>query len=152
MLTKITLITGVILTVLIILAACRSKISHCWAHGDPEKRAKWICNKITSELDLDDAQKVQLNRIKEEILAKHREFKSESKQDEHVQRFLTEVTKDSLDRNFLLEVTDEKMRQLDEMRAFLVDKLVEFHAMLTPEQKEKLTEKITEFHETYHKE
>jgi protein CpxP len=150
MLTKVLIISAAIFTVFVLLAACHPKSSLCWAHGDPEKRAQWIAKKIASELDLDNTQKVTMNRIKDEILAKHREFKSETKQNEHLQRFLTEVTKDTLDRDILIELSDEKIKQFYEIRSFLVDKIVEFHAILTPEQKEKLVKKISEFHEKSH--
>jgi Spy/CpxP family protein refolding chaperone len=152
MLGKVIIISAVVITIVILLAACRSKFSHCWAHGDPEKKVNWITKKISSELDLNDTQKEKLNSIKEEILAKHSEFKSTNKREEHLNRFLEEIKKDSLDREFLVEISDEKMQHFEEIRSFAVEKLIEFHAILTPEQKEKLAEKITEFHEKFHKE
>lgn len=149
---KVIIISTAILTFLILLAACRTKFSHCWAHGDSEKRINWLAKKITSELDLNDDQQITLNRIKEEIMAKQREFRSANKREEHLNRFLDEIKKDSLDREVLIKITDERLNHINEMRTFLIDKLIEFHAVLTPEQKEKLAEKIIKLYEKYHKE
>jgi protein CpxP len=151
MLNKVLIIAAAFFTILILLAACRTKFNHCWAHGDPEKRAEWITKKITSELDLDNAQKIILNRIKDEILAKNRELQTTSKQEDYINKIYGELKKDTLDRQILIEFTEEKMQHIEELRAFVIDKCIEFHSVLKPPQKEKLVKKITEYHKQFYK-
>lgn len=51
-------------------------VGGCSRHyRSPEKRAEFVVKKINSELDLNDSQKKELYRIKDEILSKRKELK-----------------------------------------------------------------------------
>ena len=59
-------ITSLSLIALLAIINCR--------HHSMEQRAEWIVKKVSSELDLDDKQKTELQRIKKEILDKRKGF------------------------------------------------------------------------------
>jgi periplasmic protein CpxP/Spy len=112
-------------------------------HGSPEKKAEWIVSKISSELDLTDEQKLELNRIKDEALEKYREHREERKT-VHA-RIVNLITSDTLDVDEVNKIFDEREKKQKEMRPFIIEKIVEFHRILKPEQKEKLVRKLEKF-------
>lgn len=116
-------------------------------HKSPEKKAVWIVGKIASELDLTDDQKLELERIKDEALEKYREHR-EKRKAVH-ERIISLVKSDTLDVDEVNRIFDEKEARQKEMRPFIIEKIVEFHRILKPEQKEKLVEKLQDFRE-YH--
>ena len=151
MLCKILLITAIILVLLVLLMACHTKASHCWLDNNPEKKARWITKKIAGELDLTEAQKDTLNRIKDELLAKILVYRNNKEAENIYQQVLTIIKRDTLDRKLLWQLSEEKMQHIDEIRALMIDKLAEFHAMLTPAQKEKLARKLDRLYPTCHR-
>jgi Spy/CpxP family protein refolding chaperone len=123
---------------------CRHK------YKSPEKRAEWIVGKIASELDLDDDQKLELDRIKDEALEKYREHREKRKAIHG--RVIELVKSDTLDVDEVNRIFDEREKKMKKMRPFIIEKITEFHRILKPEQKEKLAEKLQEFkkrHEAY---
>ncbi len=112
-------------------------------HGSPEKKAEWIVGKISSELDLTDDQKLEIDRIKDEVLEKFREHRKTRKAMH--ERVIRLVKSDTLDVDEINRIFDEKEARHREMRPFIIEKIVEFHRILKPEQKEKLAEKLEEF-------
>jgi len=122
-------------------AGCRHHSMHCSA----EKKAEWVTKKISRELDLTDEQKLKLNQIKDEFLAKKNELHGNRK--EMLDAFLLQVNSSQIDEEKLNSLIAEKETKMIEMRKYLVSKFAEFHAVLTPEQRGKLAAKVSEFHE-----
>jgi len=110
----------------------------------PEKKADWLVEIASKELDLSTDQKAKLNQIKDEVLAKMQTFRGlrEGLREE----VLSQVRKESVDQQKLNQLLGEKEAQIKEMRTFLVAKFAEFHGMLTPEQRLKLAEGLDRFH------
>jgi Spy/CpxP family protein refolding chaperone len=98
-------------------------------------------------LDLNDSQKKEVVRIKDEILAKRKGFKA----DHHAmfETVLAQVKGESVDEALLNQLFQDKEAQFKEMRGFMISKFAEFHKILTPVQREKLVKKMNEFHEHF---
>lgn len=110
----------------------------------PEKKADWMAKKIASKLDLNDAQKAKLSRIKEEVLAR---MKNESAGREKTGREAIALVKsDRLDAAAVNRIFDEREAAMKRLKPFIVEKIVEFHAMLTPEQRAKLADYMEKHH------
>jgi protein CpxP len=128
-----------------ILCGCHPGFECRCFQVSPEKKADWIVKKVSKELNLKQDQKEKLVQIKEELLAKHKEFMSPH--EKLLNAFLTEAVKDTVDQKILNRSVEETHQQMEGMRPFLISKFVKFHAMLTLEQRVKLAEKIRQFHQ-----
>jgi len=116
-------------------------------HPSPEKRADWVVKKVSSKLDLNTDQKAKLNKIKEEVLAK---MKEESANREKVGReALTLVKSDKVDAAAVNKLFDEREAAMKRLKPFFVEKIVEFHGMLTPEQRAKLADYMEKHHRRF---
>jgi len=117
--------------------------SNCKGHYNFEKRVEWVAGKLSSKLDLDDAQKAKLETLKSELIAKHKEMKP--KRDAWMTEVISQIRKDAVDTKVLDKVgADQDLRHI-EMRKFFQAKMIEFHAVLRPEQREKLAELVEKF-------
>ena len=128
---------------------CHSHFSHgCGFHGSHEKKAEWILKKVSKTLDISKEQKKKLALIMDEVKAKHQD--QVTSHNAMFDAFLEQVRSDQIDEEDLSKRLDEQHAKMDQMRPFVVSKIKEFHAMLTPEQREKLAEKMAEYHRKWH--
>ena len=104
--------------------------------------ADYAVKKLTDKLDLTKEQQVQLEKIKVEVVAQHKEMKGEKGQ--HFGLILDEFSKDTLDTTKLTAAMEAKQTKKSKHQAFMVEKLAEFHAILTPAQRTKLVEYLAE--------
>lgn len=111
-------------------AGCRP-----WKHKSPEERAEWLVKRINKELDLNDSQKQTLQRIKEELIAKHNAEKPQ------IQQQFSELNQliraETLDQAKLKELRKRHQAHREAMEALFVEKVVEFHKVLSAEQRNK---------------
>ena len=138
-----TIIIGSILTLcisLLFFAGCR--------HRGPHGGAAFMIDYLSEALDLSESQQDQLDEIKEEMFAKVKEMRAK-KRAQH-DEFMALITSEQLDPAQVKSMVAEHRAQMDEVVDMAVDRVVAFHSTLTPEQKEKLAEKIEKFHR-YHK-
>jgi protein CpxP len=110
----------------------------------PEKRAEWIVDKIKNKLDLSKEQVTEVNKIKDEILAKRDEFKS--LHEGVYETVLKEIRSDKIDVNGINQLLSAKEVKFKELRIFMISEAAKFHAVLTPEQREKLAKELEEHH------
>jgi Spy/CpxP family protein refolding chaperone len=132
-----------LLIALIIIVGAMSISSCARKWHTPEKRAEWMVKKISKELDLNDDQKAKLNKIKDEIMAKRQEFKG--MRTEISDEVISQFKSDKIDEAKLNQLFDSKADKMKEMKSFMISKLVEFHSILTLEQRNKFAEKIGKF-------
>jgi len=126
------------------MTGCRP---HVMFHGNPklrEKMGKAMIDHLSEELDLTRDQKTKVEQIHTEIKAKHDEM-CERKQSV-MSEFLNEMKKDSLYQQKLAAMMDEKYQHFESLKPFILEKITEFHAILTSEQRAKLATKLEEFH------
>ncbi len=103
-----------------------------------ESRADWVAGKLSSKLDLTKEQEDKLEIMKKEIVAKHLELKP--KNDLWMQSLLTQVRADKMDGKNIEKLGNDREASMTEMRKLVQQKLVEFHAILTPEQRKEFAE------------
>ena len=97
-------------------------------------------NRIASKLDLDQTQKAELKEIATEIAAKAKDMHAD-RETRH-QEFADLVRQASVSNDTVKQMIAEKMDKMQELAYFATDRLVAFHATLTPEQREKVAEHI----------
>jgi Spy/CpxP family protein refolding chaperone len=130
---------GVFISGALIFTGCRSH-SH-------EGKAEFMIDYVAETLDLTDEQRVQLDGIKDEFIAKAKEMHA---QKEVMQAaFMAELRKEEINRESLNDLIDQKRAQMDEFINLAMDRLIEFHKTLSAEQREKLVAKIEYFHEKH---
>jgi Spy/CpxP family protein refolding chaperone len=130
---------GVFISGALIFTGCRSH-SH-------EGKAEFMIDYVAETLDLTNEQRVQLDGIKDEFIAKAKEMHAQ-KEAMHA-AFMAELSKAELSRENLNDLIDQKRTQMDEFINLAMDRLVEFHKTLSAEQREKLVTKIEYFHEKH---
>ena len=103
----------------------------------------FMIGKIAGELDLNDQQKAEVEKIRDEIKAKMESNKPDRNNDmaEMEQMFRS----DSFDKQKALDLMKQNDAKRDEMRSFMLDEAAKFHSILTPEQRNKAVDKMKEF-------
>ena len=99
-------------------------------------------NRIASRLELSETQKAELKTITTEIAAKAKEMHAD-RQTRH-QELADLVRQETISRAEIDQKIDDKLTKIKELADFATDRLVTFHATLTPEQREKVAEHIEE--------
>jgi protein CpxP len=135
----------ILVVISVVAAGCCHRFyrNHCMPSH--KKAAQWIIKKLSKNLDLNEEQKKELNRIKDEISAKHQQLKSDHQ--EILNAVLLQIKNDKVDEAALNEIFDSKEEKIKEMRSFLIAKLAEFHSILTPAQRDKLAQHIKKYHD-----
>ena len=105
----------------------------------------FMMEKITQDLNLTDQQKTEVDKIREEIKAKMEEKKKDH--ESKMMEFENAFKQDKLDKETLKALMKKHDTEREEMRDFMLDELVKFHAVLTPEQRTKAVEKMHEMKE-----
>lgn len=144
---KIIIITAVVTLIVTVLVG-GGIMKYRFHHATPEKHAKRVVKMISWRLDLDDSQKAKLQDISRDALEKFREHRKSHKGDREV--FKNLITKDNLTRDDLEPMVEKRKAAMEEMKPFIMDKVLEFHAMLKPEQKKKLAELVDRHHHRWH--
>jgi Spy/CpxP family protein refolding chaperone len=102
----------------------------------PEQRAEHMVKYLASELKLDDSQKAQFEKIKDEFLTKRPDM---IKMREETVREANDMMRSAeIDKTRLNALVDKNQTQMSDMMRFIAAKFTEIHDMLTPEQREKL--------------
>lgn len=146
---KIWIIIGVaaLLVVGIGLVSCKA---HHWGHKmHGGKMLTWMAEKASKKLDLDDNQKVKLDALVQKYQPRFEEVREKHREAGEI--LIVEFKKDTFSRKAFESLMNDKKTDIHEL-AF--EFLSEFHAILTPEQREKATEhmkKHMERHKKWHK-
>lgn len=132
-------VSGVLAAVLIttvVLSACHGPRG--W--NNTEKRMDYAAYFIAGELDFDDAQKSQLESMKDEIALKMKEHQAEREaQKQYVASLVrtNELTEEAID-----EIFAKHQQHVEEMKPFIKEKILEFNAMLNNTQRDKVADFI----------
>ena len=97
------------------------------------------------DLDLSEQQKNEVMKIKEEIQLKMDSKNTDRKKD--MGEMMEMFRGDTFDKQKALDMMKQQDAERDEMRSFMLDQTAKFHAILTPEQRNKAVDKMKEFHE-----
>jgi len=143
--TKRILIAAIVFVSLaLVLAACGHSHFAGYHGATPEKRVEWVKKHIADELKLDEAQTAKLDAIATDLLDRRKKMAPER---EKGRLELAELVRsETLNRADLERLVDTKRAPIEEMIDVVMDHAVDFHQMLSPEQRILLAEKI-ETHE-----
>ena len=137
---RIAIIVTVFVAMTLVLAACGHSRFAGYHGTSPEKRVEWVKKHISDELNLDAAQNEKLDAIAADLLDRREKMAPER---EKGRLELAELVRaDKLDRADLEQLVDNKRAHIEEMIDVVMDHAVDFHQMLTPEQRTLLAEKI----------
>jgi Spy/CpxP family protein refolding chaperone len=135
-------------TALVLALAAAVVLVFGGCYRTPEQRAEHIVKRIASDLDLNEAQKAHLDRIKDEFLAKRPEMKK--MREETVREANAFMRSPEIDKAKLNDLTARNQAQVSDMVGFVSAKFAEIHDMLTPEQREKLVSHIEKYEKRGH--
>lgn len=121
---------------LLTLAGCR--------HPGHQKGALFMMDYLTEVMYLTDEQQAQLDEIQDEIMAKAKDMRAEHK-NMHAM-IVAQLKSESINKEQLKANIANQRAQMDDLIDLAVERLAEFHQTLTPEQKDKLVNKIEKFH------
>lgn len=118
-------------------------------HMQDDGPLPFLIEKIAQDLDLNEQQKAEVMKIRDEIKAK-----GESKRHERENGF-NEFEKlfkqDKLDKQSLKQLAEKHEADREEMKEFFIDELIKFHSILTPQQRVKAVEKMKSMREKMRK-
>ncbi|WP_455220986.1 Spy/CpxP family protein refolding chaperone [Kaarinaea lacus] len=117
-------------------------------YHDPEKRGEWAVEKVTDELELNEAQKNKLELVHQEILKARKEMQA----DRQTMRteLLTILEQPHLDRQRVLRIVEEKTTAINQHAPQVVNALGDFYDSLSDEQRQEIREHIAELGEHHH--
>lgn len=129
------------LTIITLTGALLFGMTACFNHN-PEERAEWMTERIASELELDENQKGKLITLRAEIMNAHRMLQDdrESSSDD----IKTLVASEKMDKEAVRALFDRRHKKAEQLAGPVLDKLVDFHASLNAEQKQKIIEFMEE--------
>jgi Spy/CpxP family protein refolding chaperone len=113
---------------------------HCSGFYTPEERITHLIDKIEKELDLDAAQKDELQQITWEIKDKMTNLKEE-KRSKH-KAIVALIRKEQVTADDIDTLMMQHHQKMEDMVEFAGQRFIRFHTLLTPEQREKLATMI----------
>jgi Spy/CpxP family protein refolding chaperone len=130
---------GTLLSMLLVtgLAACKHG-GHFDGFDEFDQQA--VVNRAASRLDLTDSQKAELQEIVGEIAARAKALHADRKA--RHQELADLVRQETISREAVDRMVAEKFDRIKELADLAADRLIAFHATLTPQQREKLAEQI----------
>ncbi len=137
---RILIVVSVFITLALILAACGHSRFAAYHGASPEKRVEWVKKHISDELNLDAAQNEKLDAIGADLM--ERRTKMAPEREKGRLELAALVRSETLSRTDLERLVDKKRAHIEEMIDVVMDHTVDFHQMLTPEQRILLAEKI----------
>jgi len=110
-----------------------------------EDKANWVTGRVSSKLDLDDKQEQTLDRIKTELVAK---YKSQAAERARLGTDIEALVRSAqIDKVKVKELQTRHQALHSEMESLFAEKIVEFHAVLKPEQRNKAADIFRDFRE-----
>ena len=101
-----------------------------------EKRIAWMKEKITDRLELDEAQNEALDRFTGDLIEQHAQL--HDLREEAKQTLREEFSRDTIDPERVQALIAKSRDNFDDITDFFAGWMVEFHQILTPEQRTKL--------------
>ena len=144
---KIWIIIGIVVAVLVVGGLVVKKIhnAHHGMHGG--KMITWMAEKVAKKLDLTDEQKSRLDALVKEYQPRFEEIHTQHR--DSARKIAAEFRKDTLTRE-ALEALHQNQNQPD-IHELIYDFLAEFHAILTPEQRDQAADHVLEHMERHNR-
>lgn len=117
-------------------------------YHDPEKRGEWLVEKVTHELELNEAQKSKLELVRQEVLKARKEIQAD-RQTMRTEVF-TMLEQPQLDRQKVLAMVEQKTAAINQHAPQVVNALGDFYDSLSEEQRQEIRNHISEMGEHHH--
>ena len=117
-------------------------LAGCRRHS-PHQKAEFMVDYVSETLDLSESQKAHLDQIKDELIEKGIQMRSD-KAAMHSE-LIAQLRSEEIEQERLKAMVTEHRVKMEEMIDLAIVKLAEFHKTLTPEQREKLVAKLESF-------
>ena len=134
-----------IITTLLILGVGAFVFAHDDEDFDPHKKADKIVARMEKELSLTKDQKIKVSKLAHEVAEQFKDIR-ENGPGMHG-GFIKQLRMATVDAAALNREMEEHASRAKERHAFLIVKFAELHAILTPEQREKLAKHLEKRHE-----
>lgn len=108
----------------------------------------FIIEMLTEDLNLSENQKAQVERLKGEVKEKMESNKPHM--ESGLEELAVEFKKDQLDKNKLKELSNKREQNKEDMKEFMMEKLSEFHSILTPDQRSKVVDNMKNMKDKFH--
>jgi len=131
--------TLIIITTLTLVGLGTSLFVGCH-HKGGHRGAEFMVDYIAEVLDLSEDQEDMAAAFKNEILAKAREKHADKKQ-MHAE-IKAQLSSEAIDTERVKALMLEHRQAMEEVMDLAVDRIAEFHATLSPEQRDKLIKKL----------
>ena len=105
-----------------------------------EHRINHVKNHLADVLELTDSQVSELDRMISDLKAKHAELKSH--RPEVKAQFIDAFGQDRLQIDDITRIIDSRRPEFEDLLELAAGKIVELHAMLTPEQRAKFIDEL----------
>jgi periplasmic protein CpxP/Spy len=102
----------------------------------------FMSERIIKELNLNEQQKTEVNKIRDEVKAKR--DANRQKRQEMAQEMENMFRGETFDKQKALDFAKQREANREEMRSFMVDEMAKFHSILTPEQRNKAADLMKE--------
>lgn len=129
------------LSLIALAAVIVTGVTGCFNHT-PEEKADWVTSKISDELELNETQKLKLDAVKIEALKLKKQ--AHQNREDRMQKFKTFVQSEYINKSEITQLFKEKTAQIETDADPILDKIIDFHASLNTEQKQKVVEFIDE--------
>jgi Spy/CpxP family protein refolding chaperone len=116
-------------------------------HRGPDRGAAFMLDYMAEALDLTEDQQATVNLYKDEIMARVKDMHSEKKQ--MYSEIKAQLAGDAIDRVRVKALVAEHRDRMDEVINLIVDRVADFHATLSPDQRTKLVNKMEKFEKKY---
>jgi len=105
-------------------------------YAERERRISYVKARIADRLELTDTQKSEMDRMIDDLKAKHDEIRS--RRTEFKAQFIDALRQDHLEAAEITRLIDSRRPAFEDLLAMAAEQIAEFHNMLTPEQRAKL--------------
>lgn len=116
-------------------------------HGKGHHKGEMMFEYLSWKLDFSDEQQVLLEDVKTEMMKARQSMKEQRKQDKA--SFIALINNETLDTEAAMALFDKKHQAIEAHAPAVLEKVAVLHATLTPEQKEKIVEKIEHMGKKY---
>ncbi len=145
------LIPGLIIIGILIGLAAGSHIfrnlrsNHFKGPGGSSGKYDFMLGRMFKELKFTDKQKKKVNELQDEIHEKIKAAMEDNKKEDMRKEIIEQIKKDNIDKTQIMNIITDKEKQKKDMGNFMIGKLIEFHTILTPQQREELAKRIEKF-------
>lgn len=134
------LFVGAVTVIAVAATGCHGA-RHGWVTPERvQKMVTWHVNDLLDDLDADDAQRKQVHAIKDRLVAKGLAFHTDARGTH--QALVQAWAQEKPDAKALHALVDQRMDALRAVAHDAVDASIELHAVLTPEQRQVLVDKV----------